>query len=148
MKTVIKKRRIILITSLVLAFVFATTAYAGAAWYHGIYVTYYAWGQGHYGTKWYSAGGIDAGQNVDQIGRTYWSTLEYCGNDPIQSSFWQSNATITLSQNDHYATGRFIAHHGGCDPGKANRLRTYFHLYVQDAPYAGKEYKPTHYAYW
>lgn len=148
MKTMIKKQGIFLLGLLVFALVFAPVANAATANYHGITVTYSASGTGHFGNLWYSSGGIATSVAVDQIGRTYWSTLEYCGSTPIQSSFWQSNATIVLPNNDHYNTGTFIDHYGGCQPGAANKLRTYFHLYVQDYPYAGTEYKPTDWETW
>ncbi len=93
MYTISKQLRwTVLLATAVLILGFATTAYA--ANYHGIKVSYFAWSEAHYGNLWLSYGYIHTSQVVDQIGTTYWSTIEYCGGHPNYASFYSFNGSI------------------------------------------------------
>lgn len=145
MQTTFKQHRLIFpLVVLILVLVFATTVYA--ADYHGINVNYFASSYAHYGSLWLSHGHIDTSQYVDQIGTTFWSTLEYCGSNPIWASYYSFNGSINY-QNYTYTRSFFRSHYDSCG-NQANKFRTYIQFYVQDSPYAGQEWPDVDWATW
>ena len=137
--------RSLLIAMVVLA-VPTVTVFARGAWYHGIHIAYQAGSIAHFGRWWLSTGDILAAQNVDQIGSTFWSTVEKCGDDFNWASFYSFNGHINYN-SDSYSNDFFRGRYG-CDGNQVNRFRTYIRFYVQDYPYSGKEYVDTDWATW
>lgn len=145
MQTIFKKRYFIILTMIMIsALVFTIPAYAD--YYHSIYVDYIAYSSSGYGGQWLSYGNIETSQTVDQIGTTFWSTLEYCDGGEIWDSYYSFNGSLN-PQNSSY-TNDFFRPHYGCGVGEENEFRTYIQFYVQDYPYDGEEWPDVGWATW
>ncbi len=136
-----------LLAMVLLGIIPTLTVLASGGWYHGIHIHYTAGAFAHFSDYWLSTGDITAGQSVNQIGSTFWSTVETCAGQFYWPSYYSFNGRIRYNTNrDSYDFFRRRAH--GCKSTEVNKMRTYIRFYIQHYPYAGQEYVDIDWATW
>lgn len=132
--------------SVIAIFALPTIVSAKYGNYNGIEVGYAARSFAHFGNQWYSQGSIQTSEVVEQIGSTYWSTVEFCNTAYNYKSFYDFNGRI--QEDDDADLYGFFVYRYGCSKGQTNRLRTYIRFYVQTFPWDGAEFPDTHKIKW